>query len=257
MDPDVRSNGPGKCSKCGMDLVPGIPNLIEYPVQLTVSPRAFRPHQPIELQLEILDPAKGTRVRKFKVVHEKLLHLFVISSDLEYFAHEHPVLGPDSLFRLQTKLPKPGPYRLLADFYPADGTPQLIPLSLFAPGAGPSPHLVRDLAPKHTANMEVSLTTDPPQPLAGKKTLLFFHLQPAEGVEPYLGVWGHLLAASDDLVDLIHEHPFLTTGGSPGPLQIQFNVFFPRPATYRIWVQFQRKGQVNTAVFTVPVSALQ
>ena len=41
-----------------------------------------------------------------------------------------------------------------------------------------------------------------------------------------------------------------------GP-NIQFNLFFPRARTYRIWVQFQRKGVVNTASFTVPVSELK
>jgi hypothetical protein len=78
-------------------------------------------------------------------------------------------------------------------------------------------------------------------------------LKPAEGLEPYLGVWGHLLAASEDLIDLMHEHPTIADGGP----QVQFNLIFPRPAFYRIWVQFQRLGKVNTAMFTVPVLELQ
>jgi hypothetical protein len=99
----------------------------------------------------------------------------------------------------------------------------------------------------------VELVTEPPEPLAGKKTLLFFRLDPADGLEQYLGAWGHLLAASDDLVDLIHSHPAIADGGP----QVQFNLIFPREAVYRIWVQFQRQGVVNTAVFTVPVSRLK
>ena len=39
--------------------------------------------------------------------------------------------------------------------------------------------------------------------------MLFFRVKPADGLEPYLGAWGHMLAASDDLIDLIHTHPFL------------------------------------------------
>ncbi|MGH7249278.1 MAG: heavy metal-binding domain-containing protein, partial [Pseudomonadota bacterium] len=42
MDPDVRLPGPGKCPRCGMTLVPGILDPIEYPLKLTVTPRAFR-----------------------------------------------------------------------------------------------------------------------------------------------------------------------------------------------------------------------
>ena len=61
-----------------------------------------------------------------------------------------------------------------------------------------------------------------------------------------------MLVASEDLIDLIHMHPFLADGGP----QVQFNVIFPRPGMYRIWTQFQRKGEVNTVAFTVPVISL-
>ena len=68
--------------------------------------------------------------------------------------------------------------------------------------------------------------------------MMFFKVKPAEGLEKYLGAWGHMLAASDDLIDLIHTHPFLADGGP----NMQFNVIFPRAATYRVWVQFQRRA---------------
>jgi len=99
----------------------------------------------------------------------------------------------------------------------------------------------------------VELTTEPAEPIAGLKTLLFFRLTPSEGLEPYLGAWGHLLAASGDLVDVIHTHPFIADGGP----QVQFNVIFPREAIYRVWVQFQREGKVNTVAFNIPVKRLR
>ena len=51
-----------------------------------------------------------------------------------------------------------------------------------------------------------------------------------------------MLAASDDLIHLIHEQPFIADGGP----QVDFTLVFPRARTYRGWVQFQRKGVVNT-----------
>ncbi len=72
--------------------------------------------------------------------------------------------------------------------------------------------------------------------------MLFVHLTPGDGIEPYIGAWAHLLAVSDDMVDTIHEHPFIADGGP----DMQFNIFFPREAMYRVWIQFQRKGVVNT-----------
>jgi hypothetical protein len=161
---------------------------------------------------------------------------------------------PGGAFTYKATLPKRGLYRVLGDYYPTGGTPQLTERTVIVPGGHlETAKLAPDLASKHTANMDVELVTEPAQPLAGFKTLMFFRVKPAEGLEQYLGAWGHMLAASDDLIDLIHTHPFLADGGS----QIQFNVIFPRARTYRLWVQFQRKGEVNTAVFTVPVQELK
>jgi hypothetical protein len=176
----------------------------------------------------------------------------MISADLKHFVHDHPTLGPDGVFHYSATLPEPGIYRLLADAYPTGGTPQLLPAYITTAGYDKSiaesiAHPDADLSPKQTENMRVSLRTDPPQPIPGKKTMLFFHLEPGDGIEPYIGAWGHLLAASNDLIDTIHAHPIYANGGP----DIQFNVFFPREAMYRIWVQFQRRGVVNTAVFTV------
>jgi hypothetical protein len=108
------------------------------------------------------------------------------------------------------------------------------------------------LAPQQAENVRVSLRLDPEQPMAGKKTMLFFELDPSDGLEQYLGAWGHLLAASSDLIDLVHQHP----AWEERARNVQFNLIFPRPGIYRIWVQFQRKGVVNTAAFNVPVVAI-
>jgi len=253
MDADVRQKGPGKCPRCGMRLEANLPDFLEYPVLLRSTPRAIRPGVETGLTFEVKHPKTGQRVTKFEVVHEKLFHLFLISEDFSYFAHEHPVPGPDGLFHHQAVFPKPGLYRALADFYPAGGTPQMPVKTIYAgrPEGRPAP-LKPGLEPQRDRNITVELATEPARPWAGKKTLLFFRITPAEGLEPYLGAWGHLLAASQDLVDLTHAHPFLADGGP----QVQFNLIFARPGVHRVWVQFQRQGVVNTLAFNVPVYEL-
>ena len=257
MDRDVRSPTPGKCPRCGMTLVANLPEPSDYPVYLRVNPPQIPSARPITLEFRIADPANGAPVTHFEIVHEKLFHLFIVSQDLEYFAHLHPQFD-GAVFKLDTTLPKPGAYRLLADFYPAGGTPQLVPKTITTAGYTVSldaaiPRLASDLSPKHGENLEASLKLDPPEPIAGKKTMLFVHLTPADGLEPYIGAWAHLLAVSDDLVDTIHEHPFIAHGGP----DMQFNIFFPREAVYRVWIQLQRKGVVNTVAFTIPVTSLK
>lgn len=256
MDPEVRSAQPGRCPKCGMKLEAGIREQVEYPLRLQVTPARIPAGRELQFSFHVTDPKTGAIVTRFETVHEKLFHLFIVSQDLEYFAHVHPEPRAGGTFLLRTTLPRPGTYRLLGDYYPAGGVPQLEPLAITTEGdiAPLAPaELKPDLSPQHGANLEVELRTDPPQPIAGKKTLLFFKLKPAAGLEPYIGAWGHLLAVSNDLVDMIHSHPSIADGGP----DVQFDLYFPREATYRIWVQFQRLGKVNTLVFTLPVSRLK
>ena len=99
----------------------------------------------------------------------------------------------------------------------------------------------------------MSLDTIPEQPVATTRTQLRLRVEGQHSLQKYLGVWGHMLVASSDLIDMMHEHPFLADGGP----RVEFELVFPRPGIYRIWVQFQSDGVVNTAHFDVPVGSLQ
>jgi len=255
MDPNMRSNAPGKCPKCGMLMVAGIPDSAEFHVHVTATPSPIKAGKKERIAFEISDPWKSLPVSNFQVIHEKLFHAFFISDDLQFFVHDHPTWdGARNAFFYDIVFPKPGTYRVLGDFYPNGATPQLITNTLIVPGKAPAKaSLTRDYSQKKTANLQVELVTVPPQPLAGQDTQLRFHVDPGDGIEKYLGAWGHMLSASDDLIDLVHQHPFIADGGP----DIQFNMVFARPRMYRVWVQFQRNGVVNTAHFDVPVKPLE
>ena len=251
MDKDVRSNSPGTCSRCGMKLVAGVPDPVEFHLDLTVTPKTPKPQEKVHLKFDVHDPWKNNPVKKFNVVHEKLFHAFIVSEDLQFFAHEHPLWMNDA-FQYDITLPKTGMYRILGDFYPEGATPQLIAKTIFV--AGPPSRLVpltRDYSAKNGENLKVELTTAPAQPVAGMNTQMRFKITPGEGLEKYLGAWGHMLAASDDLIDMIHTHPFIADGAP----EMQFDVTLPRARAYRIWVQFQRHGVVNTVHFDIPSKA--
>ncbi len=57
-----------------------------------------------------------------------------------------------------------------------------------------------------------------------------------------------MVIGSGDLIDMIHNHPAQVVGSI-----MQFNMIYPRPGIYRVWIQVQRKGVVNTVAFNVPV----
>jgi hypothetical protein len=249
MDPDVRAHGEGRCRRCGMALVAGIPDPIEFPLDLNVIPPVLTPGQPAVLQFVVHDPWKNRPVPQFNLVHEQLFHAFVVSEDLRFFQHGHPSLVADGVFQYAITPPGPGMYRVLSDFYPAGAMPQLTTGTFFVPGPPPQPAAFRrGDSPQQGTNMHVALETIPGQPTAGNRTQLRFTIDAGKELQPYLGAWGHMLAASDDLIDMMHEHPFRTDGS-----QVEFEIAFPRSRTYRVWVQFQSDQVVNTVHFDVPV----
>jgi len=232
-----------------MKLVATVPDPVEYHLDLTVNPRVPKPGERVHLKFDVHDPWKNNPVKKFNIVHEKLFHAFIVSEDLQVFVHDHPYFQNDA-FQYDMTFPKPGMYRILGDFYPEGATPQLIAKTIFVAGNSPAPTpLAPDSSPKTGQNIKVEFSMQTAQPVAGKNTQMRVVIRTADGLEKYLGAWGHMLAASDDLIDMMHTHPFIADGSS----QIQFDLTFPRARTYRIWVQFQRNGIVNTVHFDIPV----
>ncbi|MCC6538495.1 MAG: hypothetical protein IT162_13145 [Bryobacterales bacterium] len=267
MDKDVKSPGAGRCPRCGMRLVANLPEALAYRLEVTT-----RPDPPAlggattHVIYRVRHPHTGAVVKAFDVIHERVFHTFVISFDLADFAHEHPEPRPDGSFLLPVQFRRAVPYRVVADFFPTGSTPQFLTATVF-PRQSRLPEVPRLSAtpagPRRAANLALELTTEPAEPVAGLETLLFFRLTPpADLVEPYLGAWGHLLIASDDLLDLAHEHPVYVDGvpppdlRAPWPGRIQFNHIFARARTYRLWVQVKRAGVVNTVSFDVTVKAL-
>jgi hypothetical protein len=250
-DRTVRSRTPGECTRRGRStaLVAEVPEPLEFPVVLATRPQILRPAEIGQLRFTVRDPWEGKLVERFTIVHERPLHVFLVSEDLDYFLHDHPRWDRGG-FTLPVRLPRSGHYRALADFLPEAATPQLAAKSVFVAGSRmPAPVLEPDYSPKKGANLTIALDVAAADPMAGASTTLHFDLSPETGLEPYLGAPGHLFAASDDLIDLVHAHPIAT---EPAPTVI-FQAIFPRPRTYRVWAQFQREGTVNTVHFDVRV----
>jgi hypothetical protein len=267
MDADVVSAGPGRCPKCGMKLLPlDTISFERYPVTLSTTPAVLRAGQPGTLWLRVTAPTTDTAVTAYDVVHEQRLHLFIISTDLETFAHVHPALAPDSVWSLPFVFPRPGTYRLIADFLPSGSSPQLVPLSFTTADTAARPIARARLAvdadqTKHVDGVAVRLQVatatvagEAPAIIAGRATALSYQLSddesgaPIADLELYLGALGHLLAVSEDLADAVHAHPLASAARADGT--VRFELLFPRPGRYRVWAQFQRRGRV----FTVPYS---
>ncbi len=54
MDPDIRSSVPGICPRCGMKLRSGIPEPVEYAVDVHVMPAAPRPGETARMEFVVV-----------------------------------------------------------------------------------------------------------------------------------------------------------------------------------------------------------
>jgi hypothetical protein len=261
MHPDVRGKQGEKCPLCGMSLVrAAAADYAAYVLDLETVPRVLKPQQKARARFFVRDPRSLATVKRFDLVHERVFHLFVISQDLEYFSHVHPTLHQNGSLDVDIELPRAGVYQLIADFMPAGGSPQLLQKSIVTAGYnGPlvaPPALTPDTADQVVNGTRVKLTM--PEPIAGREQLVTFELEdattgaPLHDLEPYLGAAGHLLLVSADLSIASHSHPVAEISTSGGPTVV-FQMLFPRAGDYRLWAQFQRRGEVLTSSFTVPV----
>ena len=252
MHPDERSDARGTCPICRMALVRMPPAVFKtYPVDLRVTPTLAG----ARLRLAVTHPTTKRVVRKFSIVHERPMHLFLVGDGLEYFAHEHPAPQRDGVFMLDVRLPRPGPYMAIAEFLPEGGTPQTFQ-QLFTTGEafGRAANPAIDLAPKIADGMRVSF--DASLVKAGDSRALTFRIEdaasgtPVSDLEPYLGAAAHLLVVPVDLTEALHGHP---TEDGRGPA-ISFAPLVPRAGRYKVWIQFQRAGKVSTAAFVIEVA---
>jgi hypothetical protein len=231
-----------------------------YEVDVELVPRAVRPLQNAHVRFLVRDPRTHKTVHRFERVHDRVLHLFVVSRDLEYFTHVHPTLHGSGELDVDLAVPRAGTYRLIADFVPAGGAPQLVQKSFTTAGhdgrLGEVPELSIDRADKVVRGARAALIM--PDAIAGREQLVTFELAdaasgtPITDLEPFLGATGHLLLASADLEIVAHSHPVAEISGRAGP-NVVFQVLFPRAGMYRMWAQFQRRGEVLTVPFTVLV----
>jgi hypothetical protein len=258
MHPGVRRPGPGTCPRCGMALVPiPAPRLGEYRLDVTPVPR--RGGGVSGFRFVVRDPQSSERVSAFTDIHERKFHLFVVSRDLEAFAHVHPDVKADGTVELRHDLPA-GQYMLIADFLPAAGTPQLVQRVVVTPGyKGPLFGEPASLTPgsleQVVAGLRVRLH---PQSAAPRRpSSLRFELadaatnKPVTDLQPYLGAAGHLLVVNQELTTAVHGHP--DGAATSGPV-VTFDPIFPAAGIYKMWAQFQRQGRVFTVPFVIAVT---
>jgi len=199
-------------------------------------------------RFRIVDAANET-VSDFDVEHERRMHLIVVRRDFANFQHLHPRQLADGSWEVEANLDEAGVYRVFADFA-TGGQSLTLATDLLVAGRF-QPHPLPAPRTTDAAGDGYEVTIESAEPTGGTATPVQFSVsrdgRPLDGVEPYLGADGHLVALREHDQAFLHTHPEGKPGG-PGP--ISFQVEYPTPGRYRLFLQFKDRGEVRTAAFT-------
>jgi hypothetical protein len=230
-----------------------------YTLEVTSDPATPKAGEPVTLTILIRSRDTKQPVTDFDVVHERSIHFMVVSRDLTRFAHEHPVLGAEGVFKLTYTFPAAGEYRLFADVAPKNAGSQILmqPFHVSGPETAKAAPTAPATSLTDTASgVIVTLKTDPAKFAVGRMQDVVFSLTdaaagtPITDTEPYLGAMGHLMLIHQDGDTFVHSHPDETDPQNGHNGSLRFLARFPKAGVYRVWLQFQRHGAVVTTTFT-------
>jgi hypothetical protein len=242
----------------------------------TTNPAEVKAGEKVEIMFAIKNPS-GEVVRDLQIVHEKVVHLLIVSDDLAEFYHEHPEQQADGSFKTSFTFKNGGVFKLYADFTPKNGQPTVKSFNLAVSGNDrPRAETAFDEKLEQTVDdLFVTLKSDG-QISAGKDVRIDFQVfdakskKPVTDLENYLGAKAHLVVISRDLSQFVHAHPIshdnakgehqhgangheTKLAGPEAESIVSASVRFPQPGLYKIFAQFQRNGKVSTAAFVVNV----
>jgi len=232
-------------------------NSVTTQAKLT-APAEIKPNETAALVIDIQD-SDGKAIANFEIFQEKIMHLIVVSDDLQFYDHIHPDYKENGRFEVEATFPQPGNYTLFSDYKPSGQNEQVSVLQAKVPGNSPAVPEVDLNHSKTFDDTKVELTLSQPTLKASEEVTVMFNLkdkasnQTVNDLQPYLGELGHLVivknSSSLTRADYIHAHALKDTSDG----QVHFVTSFPESGKYKAWGQFNRNGKIVTADFWLDV----
>jgi plastocyanin len=228
--------------------------------QITLAtPGKIAANTPVALEIDVQDK-QGKAIAKFDIFQEKLMHLIVVSDDLQFFDHLHPDYKGNGKFEVTANFPAAGNYTIFSDYKPTGQKEQVSIAKTTVTGATPTISNIDFLGRTKTVDRtKVALSISESKLQVGQEVTFTFNLtdansdRPIQDLQPYLGERGHLviLRQSPTLskADYIHAHALKNTPTG----QVSFMTAFPQAGKYKLWGQFNRGGKIEIADFWVDV----
>jgi hypothetical protein len=209
------------------------------------------------LQIEANSPVRLSldfKSRFLENVHERPVHMVIVSKDLEFFDHVHPSASPGDLFSVCYSFPAGGEYWVYADYSVPGAGPRVARFSVSVRGSRAEARL-QGGSPAPQIRFKAPLQIE-----ANRDVEFGFELSERDW-EPWLGAWAHIMIVSRDGSEFIHAHPLEGVDGGhthalagPAPSAIRTQIGFKKAGAYRLWFQYQRHGEVFTVPFDISVA---
>ncbi len=214
--------------------------------------------QPASFRFRILG-ADGKPVTAFELDQTKLMHFYLIRSDLTGFQHIHATMSTDGTWTAPLAPAQPGTYRAYASFITKDPSGKAVALVLSQLVTVPGTAIVTPLpAASPTTQVDgYTVTLSGDQIMAGTEHPLTATVskdgQPVTDLQPYLDTYAHLTAFHDNDLAFAHLHPHGMVNGDHGGPTLSFEAMLPKSGNWRLFLQFQTAGVLHTAAVTLSV----
>ncbi len=190
----------------------------------------------------------GNPMDSLEVNHEKLMHLIVISEDLEQFQHLHPEKVSEGVFTAHADLEE-GMYQAFVDIKPSEleYVNEAHPVMVGEHDSHEDAHVHLEPETQWTKEQEgYSVTLDVNNFSVKENVVLSFEIEGAEP-EDYLGALGHVVVVDEGLEEFIHVHP--REGEEP-----VFEAHFSKPGMYKLWAEFKLDGKVYAFPYVLEIT---
>lgn len=275
MCPDIKANQPGKCPKCGMNLVLGgskhnegnghnttAPTIKAEIIPLSKNPSSGKDTPTI---LRLTD-SKGNAVKldDLNEAHTKKIHLLIIDESMSDYHHEHPEpTDRAGEYRFVFKPKYGGLYHFWADLDPkSTGKQEYARTELKVDGK--AKQLVETENTTITVDgYKFDLSVENNLALkAGQPAMLIVKItkpdgQPANNLEPIMAAFAHGVGFPRTLDSVMHVHPM---GKEPekdsdrGGPELKFHIVPEKPGWLKFYAQVQINGNSKFAGFGLKVS---
>ncbi|HKS97963.1 MAG TPA: hypothetical protein VJT31_00405 [Rugosimonospora sp.] len=202
----------------------------------------------------------GMALKDFADDQTKLMHFYLVRSDLTGFQHIHPTMAGDGTWTAALAPLQAGTWRAYASFIAKDMSGKQTPLVLSAPLRVPGGMAMTTTLPKAAPSTEVdgyTLKMSGEAMMASMTHALTVTItrggKPVTDLQPYLDTYAHLTAFHQGDMAFAHLHPQGEAMGDHGGPTLTFQAVLAKAGNWRLFLQFQTGGTLHTAAITVTV----